>query len=165
MIFENIDKEMSDFYTFETSWIGSEVFDFQNHKLRIPVLNLYVENKDVLKYLNIEDKEGVYIKESYFLFEEVSKLEKKIHLQKNQRFVASLSQTLKLENIFQYNLPFEFGGMGIYNRLKYDGLLFIYAFKCSYVINKNSPISLEHISMNDYNPFLEEWLNTDNFIF
>lgn len=72
---------------------------------------------------------------------------------------------MKLENIFQYNLPFEFGGMGIYNRLKYDGLLFIYAFKCSYVINKNSPISLEHISMNDYNPFLEEWLNTDNFIF
>ena len=75
MIFENIDKEMSDFYTFETSWIGSEVFDFQNHKLRIPVLNLYVENKDVLKYLNIEDKEADYITESHFLFEEVSKLE------------------------------------------------------------------------------------------
>ena len=62
MIFENIDKEMSDFYTFETSWIGTEVCDFQNHKLRIPVLNLYVENKDVLKYLNIEDKEGVLYK-------------------------------------------------------------------------------------------------------
>ena len=90
MIFENIDKEMSDFYTFETSWIGTEVCDFQNHKLRIPVLNLYVENKDVLKYLNIEDKEGVYIKESYFLFEEVSKLEKKIHLQKKSK-ICSLS--------------------------------------------------------------------------
>lgn len=89
MIFENIDK-MSDFYTFETSWIGTEVCDFQNHKLRIPVLNLYVENKDVLKYLNIEDKEGVYIKESYFLFEEVSKLEKKIHLQKKSK-ICSLS--------------------------------------------------------------------------
>lgn len=90
MIFENIDKEMSDFYTFETSWIGSEVFDFQNHKLRIPVLNLYVENKDVLKYLNIEDKEGVYIKESYFLFEEVSKLEKKNTSSKKSK-ICSLS--------------------------------------------------------------------------
>lgn len=159
MIFSNINKDTDGFYTFETSWIGQEKYDFINNTLKLPILNLEVDNEEVLKYLNIE-KGVAYIRESYFLFEGMYKLEKNTALQtKEMGFIADVVENIIFKNATPIEEPFEFGGMGVNKGYIYDGLFKIYAEKCSYIINENSPISLDFIGMNDFDPFTDSWLN------
>ncbi|MCU0431195.1 MAG: hypothetical protein MUF42_14625 [Cytophagaceae bacterium] len=148
----------SDFYTFETSWIGEMIYDIGNNTVTIPVLNLEVQNKEVLKLLSFDAYDCVYVRESWFNFTGVYKVEKKLHLQNEKKFVAKVNEELEFENIPYEERIFELGGMGVYNGDLYDGFFRIYASNCSFVIKENSPLSLDFISMNSYDPTKDDWL-------
>lgn len=151
----------SDFYTFETSWIGEENYDITQNIVTIPILNLEIQNKEVLRLLNLDSYESVYARESYFKFTGVYKVEKKLHLQKNKKFLAKVYEEFEYENISDEKRIFELGGMGVYKGDLYDGKFKIYATNCSIVVNENSLISLEFISMNNFDPIEDIWLKKD----
>lgn len=147
------------FFTFETSWIGKEVFDFERNQILLPVLNLDVENKQILDYLGVSN---LYIEKSYFLFKGVNKLEKNlaIHSKDRKSFVVkNFNQILEIDNRNENVKLFEFGGMGIFQDYTYDGILKIHCYECYFVLPENVEYKTEFKSMNDYNPFEEKWLN------
>lgn len=153
---ENIHE--SDFYTFETSWIGEEIYDIDKNTVSIPILNLEVQNKEVLKLLKFDSYNSVYVRESYFNFTGVYKVEKKLRIQQNKKFVAKVNEYFEFENINPEQRTFELGGMGVYNENFYDGIFKIYASECLLVVNENSHISIDFISMDRYNPIEDSWL-------
>mgnify|MGYP005867874699 CR=1 FL=1 len=147
------------FFTFETSWIGREVFDFENKQLFLPILNLDIENKQVIDYFGVSH---VYIEKSYFLFKKVNKLEKNLAIHSKDRtsfVVKNFNQTIEIDNKNENAHLFEFGGMGIFQNYTYDGVLKIHCEECYFVLPENFEYKTEFKSMNDYNPFEEKWLN------
>lgn len=149
----------SKFFTFETSWIGEEIYDIEKKEIKLPVLNLEVQNKDVLRKLGSDNSECRYVRESYFTFTGVYKIEKKIHIQKDKKFVAKVFDSFEFENTKTIESSFEIGGMGIYKGNLYDGAFKIYASECFFTINENSETSLDFISMNEFDPINDSWLN------
>ena len=150
----------SPYYTFETTWLGLEIFDFEKKSLSIPVKNIYLEDKQVINYIDIES-EGLYIEESYFLFKKFFKLEKSLAIHSKDRksfIVKNFKDTIEIENSIEKTKAFELGGMGIFQDHTYDGVFKIYCEECYFVLPHNFKYRTDFKSMNEYNPLQESWL-------
>lgn len=160
MILFNLEQDIHDsnFFTFETSWIGVEIRDFSKNTLNIPLLNLEVQNKEVLSKLGFDGFDSIYIRESYFSFTGVQRVEKHLRIQQNHTFVGTVKEEFEFDNKPSGYRIFELGGMGVFSGYLYDGIFKIYANGCSFIVNDDSPISSDFISMNHFNPTDESWL-------
>lgn len=152
-------------FTFETTWIGKESIKFENSEVRIPLLNLEVQNKKILKYFSIAES-SIYVEHSYLLFTNVSRMEKElgIHSLDRSHFINKVNETIILKNKDKKNEKcFELGGMGIYYDNTYDGVIRFYAFKCYLIIPKKEECGIDFKSMNEYSPLKEPWLTNFDF--
>lgn len=152
-------------FTFETTWIGKEVIKFENSEIRIPLLNLEVQNEKIIKYFSIKES-AVYIEHSYLLFTNVSRIEKEfaIHSSDRTHFINKIFETITLKNDIGKNEKcFELGGMGIYFNNTYDGVIKFYASDCYLVIPPNEDYRTTFKGMNEYNPLSESWLTNFDF--
>lgn len=142
MIVLELEKDIhdSDFFTFETSWIGEEIYNTDKRELYIPILNLEVQNKKVIQELGITDADCIYIEESYFIFNGVYKVEKDLRLLK-KGFFAKVSDRFEFENVPPLEKFFELGGMGIFKNTIYDGIFKIYSSSCIFRTKEASKIS------------------------
>lgn len=150
----------SHYYTFETTWIGLETFDFEKENLSIPLINIYVKDQQVINYIDI-DVDGLYIEKSYFLFKKVLKMEKKIAIHsknKNSFITKNFKEKIKIGNIKEKVNVFELSGMGVFQDYTYDGVLKIYCDECYFVLPNNFEHRIDFKSMNEYNPLEESWL-------
>jgi hypothetical protein len=160
--FEIIKNNIHDegYYTFETSWISEELIDFESMCIKLPVINIDVQNANVLKFFNINDHPSIYFDNSYFLFEHVTKIEKNIsiHSTDRNRFLTRLTQITEISNSDPESKIFEIGGMGVFIKNTFDGLIKISARTCFFVVPNIEIYRLEHKFMHDFDPF-----KTDNY--
>ena len=118
-----------------------------------------VQNKEILRQLNSNNNICRYVRESYFIFTGLYKIQKILRIQKDKKFIAKVTDSFEFENTTTIEKPFEIGGMGVYKGNLYDGAFKIYASECLFNINENSQTSLDFISMNEFDPINDSWLN------
>ncbi len=157
-ILSNIHED--DYYTFETSWIGLPCFNLKSEELKIPVINLEIENASLISMLGINDHR-VYAEKCYFKFRKVERVNwsLRLHSEDRKSFIRKEEgQSILSKKKDSDKVRFELAGMGVYKEHTYDGTLQIEAESAYLVVPDINSIRYDFKGMNEYTPLLNEWL-------
>ena len=150
-----------DFFTFETSWMGEVNINIEEGYALIPILNLDVENKKILDFLNVKLKK-IYIEKSYLKFTQIKSIYKELAIHnpiKGLGFIDEIQENITLKKSDDKINQFEFGCFGIYQNYTCDGIIKVECNKCYYVLPDDIQYRVDYKSQNKYLPFNKSTLN------
>jgi hypothetical protein len=149
------------FTTFETTWLGEEYIDLKLNQVLIPILNLTVDNDSVVEYLGAKKGDLIYLQNSFFLFEKVKYVRKNlaIHSRERGHFINNINTSFEFNQYLENSKDYELGSMGVFFDYTYDGVFYINASNCYLVFPEIENHTREFISIGNYDPFKNIWLN------